>query len=145
MYATKRLEEPRDPGPSVRTSARPAFCHDPREAECWRKEFAERYVHISCVTTVRRRVSASEPPSRPFVVRASTSAGTMLHDCASFITRRVPTDLLSTLDERAWHLRRAMRGQVQDVLDQVVRGSTRSVIALCRTALRLVLLPSSRA
>jgi hypothetical protein len=40
-------------------------------------------------------------PSRPFVVRASTSAGTMLHDYASFITRRVTTDLLSTLDERA--------------------------------------------
>jgi hypothetical protein len=32
----------------------------------------------------------------------------MLHDCASFITRRVTTDLPSTLDERAWHQRRAM-------------------------------------
>jgi len=68
----------------------------------------------------------------------------MLHDCASFITRRVTTDLLSTLDERAWHQRRAMRGHVQDVLDQVVRGSMRSMIALCRTALRMVPLPSSR-
>jgi hypothetical protein len=64
-----------------------------------RKEFAERYVHISCVTTVRRRVAASEPPIRPFVVRASTSVGTMLHVCALFITRHVTTDLLSTLDE----------------------------------------------
>jgi len=75
--------------------------HDPREAECG-KEFAERYVHIFCVATLRRRVSASELPSRHFVARASTSASTMLHDCASFITRRVTTDLLSTLDERAW-------------------------------------------
>jgi hypothetical protein len=69
----------------------------------------------------------------------------MLHDCASFITRRVTTDVLSKLDERAGNLRRATRGQVQDVPDEVVRGSTRSVIALCRTALRLVPLPSSRA
>jgi hypothetical protein len=49
--------------------ARPALDHDPREAECGKKEFAERYVHISCVTTLRRRMSASELPSRPFVVR----------------------------------------------------------------------------
>jgi len=82
--------------------ARSAFDHYPREAEGGRKEFAERYVHISCVTTVRRRVSASKPPSRPFFVWALTSVGTMLHDCASFISRHVTTDLLSTLDERAW-------------------------------------------
>jgi hypothetical protein len=54
MCATKRLEEP----------------HDPREAECGKKEFAECYEHVYCVTTQRRRLSASEPPNRPFVVRA---------------------------------------------------------------------------
>jgi hypothetical protein len=77
--ASRGAPRPRAIGENKR--ARPAFDHDPREgeAECERKEFAERYVHISCVTTVRRRLPASEPPSRPFVVRTSTSAGTMLH------------------------------------------------------------------
>jgi hypothetical protein len=79
--------------------AQPAFDHDPQEAECRKKEFVECYEHIHCVTTLRRRLSASEPPSRPFVVRGSTSVGTMLHDCASFLTRRVTTDVLSKLDE----------------------------------------------
>jgi hypothetical protein len=67
MYATKRLEEPHGPEPSARAIA---LDHDPREAECGKKEFAERHVYLYCVTTLRRRMSASEPPSRPFVVRA---------------------------------------------------------------------------
>jgi hypothetical protein len=69
----------------------------------------------------------------------------MLHDCASFITRRMTTDLLSTHWTNApGDQRRARQGQAQYVFDQAVRGSTRSVIALCRTAFRLVPLLSGR-
>jgi hypothetical protein len=58
--ATRRLEAPRDPGPSARASARDLRATATREKpSAGGKEFAERYVHISCVTTVRTRASAT--------------------------------------------------------------------------------------
>jgi hypothetical protein len=146
MFATKRLEEPHDPGPSVRTSARDLPSTTTRE----KPSAGGRSSRSAMCTTPASPPYREDCPrlSRPSVPSSCAPQPALAQCCTPAFVHHSLHDnrpAQHTGRTRLSDQRRALRGQVQDVFDKVVRGSMRSVIALCRTALRLVPLSSSRA